>query len=194
MSEPNSDAEMVLRFWLDEVGEKRWYAQDDALDQMIRDRFQGLWEEARSGRLAGWSCAARGALAFLVLTDQFPRNMFRNDARAFATDRLAMSVAIPAIHRHWDLTIAEPERQFFYLPLMHSENLADQDHCVRLMLTRLPETGADNLRHAQAHREVIRNFGRFPFRNKALGRETLPAEETFLSSGGYGRFVREMTA
>lgn len=194
MPEPDAEAESVLKFWLEEVGEKRWYSQDEALDQTIRDRFGALWERARAGRLAGWCCAARGALAFAILTDQFPRNMFRGDARAFSTDKLALSTCVPAIFRHWDLTIAEPERQFFYLPLMHSENLADQDHCVRLMLTRMPETGADNLRHARAHREVIRKFGRFPFRNAALGRENSPAEAEFLAKGGYGRVMRELAA
>lgn len=191
---PDADAETVLQFWLHEVGEKRWYEQGDPLDRMIRDRFEDLWNSARAGRLNGWTCAARGTLAFLIVTDQFPRNMFRDDPRAFATDRMALSACVPAIYRHWDLTVAEPERQFFYLPLMHSENLADQDHCVRLMLTRLTGSGADNLRHARAHREVIRKFGRFPYRNKALGRESSPAEAAFMEQGGYARFIREMPA
>lgn len=194
MPEVNADAREVLEFWLGEVGEKRWYAQDDALDDMIRTRFGSLWEQAGSGGLTGWCGNAQGTLAFLIVADQFPRNMFRGDARAFATDKAAVSACVPAIHRHWDLTIPEPERQFFYLPLMHSENLADQDHCVRLILTRLSKTGADNLRHARAHREVIRRFGRFPFRNAALGRADTPAEAEFMASGGYGRVVRELAA
>jgi uncharacterized protein (DUF924 family) len=90
------------------------------------------------------------------------------------------------------MKIDEPARQFFYLPLMHSENLADQDRCVRLVLTRLPETGVSNLLHAKAHREVIRRFGRFPHRNAALGRSDTPAEAAFLASGGYGAVVREI--
>jgi uncharacterized protein (DUF924 family) len=90
------------------------------------------------------------------------------------------------------MRIDEPARQFFYLPLMHSECLSDQERCVRLMMTRMPETGAENLVHARAHREVIRRFGRFPYRNDALDRPTQGAEARFLEEGGYGAMVREM--
>ena len=176
----------VTRFWLEEVGPAGWYAKDDALDAQIRERFQALWEAAEDGEMYDWCDDAGGLLGFLILTDQLPRNMFREDPRAFATDTLARTAAKRAIHRRWDLQIPEPERQFFYLPLMHAENLTDQDRCIRLMTERMPKTGAANIRHAKAHREIIRRFGRFPYRNAALGRMTLPREQAFLDKEGYG--------
>jgi uncharacterized protein (DUF924 family) len=186
--------EDVVRFWTEELTPKDWYAGGAALDDTIRSRFGSTWEAARKGAVEGWVCGGTGALAYILLTDQFPRNMFRDDARAFATDGLARKAAIRAINQSWDMRIPEPARQFFFLPLMHSETTMDQDRCVRLFLTRMPETGADNLLHARAHREVIRRFGRFPYRNAVLGRVTRPDEAAFLQAGGYGAMVRELEA
>lgn len=187
-----STVEEVIAFWLDEVGPEGWYAQDDALDAQIRDRYQPLWEKARAARLCNWASCPKGCLAYLIVTDQFPRNMFRNDPRAFATDELARKVAARACHLRFDGQVDEPARQFFYLPLMHSESQMDQDRAVRMFLLRMPKTGAQNLLHARAHRAVIREFGRFPYRNNALGRETTSAEQTFLTDGGYGLAVRRL--
>ncbi|MCC5991988.1 MAG: DUF924 domain-containing protein [Rhodobacteraceae bacterium] len=187
-----SIVENVISYWLEEVGPQRWYLQDDALDAQIRQKFQPLWEKAREGRLNRWPSCPTGALAFLIVTDQFPRNMFRDDARAFATDELARKVAARACHLGFDRQIKEPARQFFYLPLMHSESQMDQDRCVRMMLLRMPETGASNLLHARAHRAVIRAFGRFPYRNDALGRDTTAKEQAFLDRGGYGAVMDEL--
>lgn len=187
-----STVDEVLSFWIDEVGPKGWYAVDDALDAGVRDRFGGLWEKAREGRLSRWASCARGALAYIIVTDQFPRNMFRGDARAFATDDLARQVAARACHLGFDRHIAEPQRQFFYLPLMHSESQMDQDRAVRMFLLRMPETGASNLLHARAHRAVIREFGRFPYRNDALGRATTAREQQFLDQGGYSSAVEAL--
>jgi len=154
----------ILGFWLDEVGAEQWYAQDDALDARIKRRFEQTWREANSGCRVGWMTSPRSALALMILVDQFPRNMFRGRAEAFSSDPAARAATKLAIGRGYDLLIAEPERQFFYLPLMHSESLQDQEACVRLILLRMPEHGADNLPHAIKHREVIRRFGRFPSR------------------------------
>lgn len=188
----------VIDFWLDEVGTAGWYKADDAVDAAIRDRFGALWQEARAGGLRDWRCGPKGSLAYLILTDQFPRNMFRNSPEAFATDRAARAAALRAIDRGWDMRIGEPERQFFYLPLEHSEVLEDQERAVRLILTRLTQDGGamgpENLLHARAHREVIRRFGRFPYRNPALARRTLQEEHDFLESGGYGATVRALQA
>jgi len=184
----------ILSFWLDEVGPEKWYAQDDALDSEIRDRFLAAWDGAREGRYSLWLTYPSGALAYIVLTDQFPRNMFRGEARAFSTDRAALAAAKSAIDKCWDMKIDEPARQFFYLPLMHSENLCDQERCVRLLCQRMPETGASNLLHARAHREVIRRFGRFPYRNAALSRPMTVPEADYVSGGGYGETVRELQA
>ncbi|WP_439119933.1 DUF924 family protein [Marivita sp.] len=184
--------EDVLSFWLDEVGPSGWYKSEEALDQEIRDRFGAAWEGAMEGRHALWLTYPSGTLAYVVLLDQFPRNMFRNTGNAFASDRFALAAAKQAISKNWDVKIDEPARQFFYMPLMHSENLADQDRCVRLMLDRMPEHGASNLLHARAHREVIRKFGRFPYRNTALGRHSSASEANYVSGGGYGSTVEEL--
>ncbi|NRB33849.1 MAG: DUF924 domain-containing protein [Rhodobacteraceae bacterium] len=186
--------EDILKFWLDDVGQDGWYKAEDALDQTIRDQFMAMWDGARDGRYSLWLTYPSGALAYIILTDQFPRNMFRDDAKAFSTDRIALAAAKAAIERGWDMRIDEPARQFFYLPLMHSENLCDQDRCVRLLIDRMPEEGASNLLHARAHREVIRNHGRFPTRNDALGRCSSKSEAAYLTEGGYGTIVQRLQA
>jgi uncharacterized protein (DUF924 family) len=186
-------AEELVAFWLDEVGEKGWYEQSDALDARIRDRWLPLWEEAQTGALEQWRCAPRSTLGLLVLLDQFPRNMFRGDARAFATDAQARRCAKDAILRGFDQRTALPERQFFYLPLEHSELLSEQDRAVRLMLLNFGRD-SESLRHARAHREIIRRFGRFPFRNAVLGRESRPDEVEFLAAGGYRAAVEQIPA
>lgn len=186
--------EDVLGFWLEEVGEEGWYAGGDALDAQVRDRFLPTWEAAMEGRLGLWLTSAPEALAYIVVLDQFPRNMFRGDSRSFASDRHARAAAKTAIARDWDLKVPEPERQFFYMPLEHSENLVDQDRCVRLMAARLPETRSEMLLHARAHREQIRQFGRFPMRNEVLRRQSTPEEAEFLAQGGYRALVERMRA
>ena len=184
--------EEVLSFWLDEVGPSGWYKVEDSLDQEIRDRFEEGWNGAMQGRHALWLTYPSGTLAYVVLLDQFPRNMFRGTGQAFASDRFALAAAKQAIGKSWDMKIDEPARQFFYLPLMHSENLGDQDRCVRLMHERMPQEGVSNLLHARAHREVIRKFGRFPYRNAALGRHSSATEMDYVSGGGYGSTVEEL--
>ena len=184
--------EEILSFWLDKVGPKGWYAVSDELDSEIRDKFEGAWRKACEGSCALWLTYPSGTLAYIILMDQFPRNMFRGEGQAFASDRAALAAAKAAIHRKWDLRIDEPARQFFYLPLMHSENLCDQEQCIRLICERMPETGADNLLHARAHREVIRKFGRFPYRNTALARATTAPEQAYIDNGGYGTTLRTL--
>ena len=190
MAEPDE----ILSFWLDEVGPEGWYGGGEELDAEIRDRFMSAYERARSGALSLWLTYPSGVLAYLILLDQFPRNMFRGDAKAFATDGVAKAAAVAAISKGWDLKIDEPARQFFYLPLMHAECQADQDRAVRLIATRMPEHGEGNLPHAKAHREIIRRFGRFPYRNEALSRDTKPAEREWMEKGGYGAILRAIEA
>ncbi|WBU54051.1 DUF924 family protein [Paracoccus sp. SCSIO 75233] len=176
----------VNSFWLDEVGEKGWYNATDALDAQCRDRFLEPWERAEA--LAGeWSGTAEGALATLILTDQLPRNMFRDDPRSFATDKLARQVADDAISAGFDMQTDGPARQFFYMPFMHSEEMSDQNRAVALFEERQP---GDNIRHAKMHRDVIRRFGRFPWRNAVVGRETTEQEAEFLAQGGYAAMVK----
>ncbi|KIT17187.1 DUF924 family protein [Jannaschia aquimarina] len=188
----HDDAREVLRFWLEECEPKDWYAGGEELDQTIRDRFGETWELAGRKGCDRWCGNARGTLAFLILTDQFPRNMFRGTARAFATDAIALRVAKRAIVQGLDLQIEGPARQFFYLPLEHSETTPDQHRAVALILERMdaPET----LLHARAHREVIRRFGRFPYRNEALGRTSSPAEAEMVEAGGYKTVLEEVKA
>lgn len=194
MTKPLVTPEDVLRFWLDDCKPSDWYVQSDALDQRIREQFLDTWKAAKAGKFSMWLTYPSGALAYIVLMDQLSRNMFRDSGDAFATDRAALAAAKSAIDKGWDMRIDEPARQFFYLPLMHSENLCDQDRCVRLMCDRLPQSGASNMLHARAHRQVIRDFGRFPYRNDMLGRKSSPQELAYVDGGGYGATLRGMQA
>ncbi len=177
----------ILAFWRD-LGPAGWYAVDAAVDRTIRDRFGPHWEAARTGAFGDWGATAEGALAYLILTDQFPRNMFRGDRLAFATDGIALATAGRSIAAGLDRAIDGALRQFVYLPFTHSEHLSDQDRSVALFQAWEPE--GENLPHAEAHRDVIRRFGRFPYRNAALGRATTPEEQAFLDAGGYAAAVR----
>ena len=184
----------VLSYWLDELSPSDWYNQDDTVDATIRDRFGDLWEEAAEGGLGFWLTYPTETLAYIILTDQFPRNMFRGQAKAFSTDHLGLAAAKMAVGRDWDQRIDGTARQFFFLPLMHSEVLSDQDRAVRLFHTRMDDGGESNLLHARAHREIIRRFGRFPYRNEALSRTMTPAERDFLENGGYGAVLEDLKA
>lgn len=184
--------EEILSFWLDEIGPDGWYKDDPTLDQTIRDKFEAAWQHACEGSFSLWLTYPSGALAYIILMDQFSRNMFRGTGKAFSTDRAALAAAKSAIDKGWDMRLDEPARSFFYLPLMHSENLCDQDRCVRLMCERMPKHGVDNLLHARAHRAVIRQFGRFPTRNAQLGRMSTKLEAEYLQRGGYGETLRSL--
>jgi uncharacterized protein (DUF924 family) len=171
----------VLAFWR-EAGPDKWFIKDAAFDEDIRARFLPTYAAAAAGELAAWENSAEGALALLIVLDQFPRNMFRNDARTYAADPLARAVADRAIARGFDRQVPPGERQFFYLPFEHSETLADQDRCIALCRA----TGdAELLKWAELHADIIRKFGRFPHRNAILGRTTTPQEQAFLDSGGF---------
>jgi uncharacterized protein (DUF924 family) len=185
-------AREILDFWIEETGPEGWYNGSEELDARIQERFGEVWDKAAAGEFNDWGCDKEAALALIVLLDQFPRNMFRGLDKAFSTDRKALCVAKKAIDKGFDLLVPEPQRQFFYMPLMHSESLTDQERCVRLMKTRMPETGAQNLVHARVHREVIRQFGRFPYRNSALKREMTAQEAAYLNNGGYGKTMQQV--
>lgn len=188
-----SDPVMVLDYWLGEVGTEGWYAGGAELDDQIRALWADLWQAARDGGLDHWAEGTVGTLALLILCDQFPRNMWRGSADAFATDAIARAAARKAVAEGWDLGAPEPERQFFYLPFEHSEDPDDQALAVELFTTRMPEA-AETILHARAHQAIIARFGRFPFRNTALGRETTPEEQEFLQNGGYGSVVNDLRA
>jgi len=171
----------VLAFWR-EAGSEKWFTKDAAFDDAIRTRFLETYGAAAAEKLSDWESTAEGVLALLIVLDQFPRNMFRGDARAFAADPLARAVAGRALARGFDRQTPMPERQFFYLPFEHSELLADQERSCALVAA----TGdAELLKWAQLHADIIRRFGRFPHRNAVLGRSTTPEEQTFLNGGGF---------
>ena len=182
----------ILDFWQNEVTEPGWYKVDAAIDNKIRDRYLEMWQSARDGGYDHWGCRPEHALALLIVLDQFPRNMFRGSSDSFATDAKARKIAKRAIYMRNDLKIDKPMRQFFYLPLMHSEVLADQDTGVRMYKLRMDPTG--DLLHPRAHRQVIREFGRFPYRNDVLGRKSTPAEQKYLAAGGYSRSLEFIEA
>ncbi|MGA8968292.1 MAG: DUF924 family protein [Pseudolabrys sp.] len=176
-----ASAAEVVTFW-QSAGPDRWFTKDDVFDKEIRERFFDTYEAAAAGKLSDWEQSAQGALALLILLDQFPRNMFRADARAFATDPLARAITAGAIVRGFDSQVPEELRGFFYLPFEHSEDLADQERCIAL---NKAIGDAENLKWAEIHAGIIRRFGRFPHRNAALGRTTTPEEQAFLDGGGF---------
>ena len=178
-------ADDVVSFWLDEIGPEGWFKQEEELDTRIRDQFGSAWTDAIAGRLNEWKASTRGTLGYLILTDQFPRNMFRGTGQAFASDRLALAAAKGAIARGQDLKCSTEARQFFYMPLMHSESLADQERTICLSKMRLPADAQSVTEFAVKHRDVVRRFGRFPSRNAALGRNDSGPELAYRAAGGY---------
>jgi len=174
-------AEDVLHFWFD-ASPKDWFAKNPAFDEAVRDRFLTLHEAAAAGRLASWEDSPRACLALVIVLDQFPRNMFRGTARAFATDPQARAAARTILGRGWDEAMSQNERLFAYLPFEHSESLEDQD----LSCTLMQDFDEELRRYAERHREIIRRFGRFPHRNGILGRENTAAETEFLKQPGSG--------
>ena len=172
----------VVAFWRD-AGPKAWFKKDDAFDAEIRRRFLTTHESAVAGQLSEWEHSAEGALALLILLDQFPRNMFRGQARMFASDPLARAIAAGAIVRGFDAQTDSEMRGFFYLPFEHSEDPADQARGVAFFKAA---GDTDGLKWAELHADIIRRFGRFPHRNGVLGRTTTPDEQTYLDEGGFG--------
>jgi uncharacterized protein (DUF924 family) len=173
--------EAVLEFWRG-AGPDKWFEKDTSFDDEIGRRFLATYEAAAAGAFADWEATPEGALALVIVLDQFPRNIFRNSSRTFAADPLARAAAERAIARGFDLQAPLPIRQFFYLPFEHSESLADQERGVALVRA----TGdADLMKWAERHADIIRRFGRFPHRNRVLGRATTIEEQAFLDGGGF---------
>lgn len=177
---PPSSPDDVVSFWRD-AGPERWFRKDDAFDHAFRQRFQSAHEAAAAGMLDGWAASAPGALALLILLDQFPRNAFRGTPRMFATDAQARDIADAAVARGLDQSVDASLRPFFYLPFMHAERLADQQRSVALN----EPLGGEALAYARVHLDVIARFGRFPHRNAVLGRINTPDEQRFLDEGGF---------
>ena len=179
MSAPFS-ATAIVAFWT-EVGPTRWFKKDATFDDEFRARFAAEHGAAASGALDDWATTADGALALMILLDQYPRNSFRGTARMFATDPTALSIAKQAIAQGFDLAVDAALCSFLYLPFMHSEHLADQDRALELYAP----LGSESQRYAIVHRDIIVRFGRFPHRNAVLGRATTAEEQAFLDEGGF---------
>lgn len=169
----------VVAFWK-EAGPAKWYAKDAAFDVEFRDAGRATHWAAARGELNDWMDTAEGALALMILLDQYPRNSYRGTGHQFATDGLALSLAKQAIAKGYPQTFEPELRQFLLMPLMHSEVLADQDALLPLC-DEMPET----LKFAHIHRDIIVRFGRFPHRNACLGRVTTPEEQVFLAGDGF---------
>jgi uncharacterized protein (DUF924 family) len=171
----------ILAFWR-EAGRERWYKHSDAFDAEVSRRFLPLWQKAAGGELASWEASDDGALALVIVLDQFPRNMFHGTPQAFASDPQARDVARRAIEAGTDRRIDPVLLEFLYMPFMHSEHLPDQLHCVALFEST---DNAENLKYAREHADIIQRFGRFPHRNRLLGRDTTEDEQAFLDGGGF---------
>ncbi|PVE25379.1 DUF924 domain-containing protein [Microvirga sp. KLBC 81] len=171
----------VLAFWRN-AGPEKWFSKDEAFDQDCRDRFMPTYEAAARGDLNEWELTPEGALAVILLLDQFPRNMFRGTRQVYKTDPVALMAADRAIERGFDRKVQPELRRFFYLPFMHSESLRHQERSVALNEALGEE---DSIKWARHHHDIIARFGRFPHRNVILRRETTPDEEAFLKESDF---------
>ncbi len=175
----------IIGFW-QAAGPTKWFSKDSRFDDAIRLKFEPVHHRAARGEYDAWLATAEGCLALLILLDQFPRNLFRGSPHAFATDALARRIARRAVQADFDQEVDPALRPFFYLPFEHSEDPADQDLSVTLTQAHRDATGdEETLKWAIVHRDIIARFGRFPHRNRALGRETTPEEQAFLDDGGF---------
>lgn len=172
----------VLAYWFGAGMAERWYKRDPVFDDEVRRRLLPLHQRAAAGELDGWQDSAQSALALIILLDQVPRNLYRDDPRAFATDAKALSVTRRALEGGLDRELSQVERLFLYLPLEHCESLKEQQLCCELVgaLDQNPEWHD----YAIQHRDIVARFGRFPHRNDLLGRETTPEEADFLEQPG----------
>ena len=169
----------IVEFWFSDAVRPLWFNSTPAFDEQLRLRFESVWQEAISGKLDTWAENAEGALALVILFDQIPLNIYRGQARSFSTEAKARDIARYVIDKGWDIKIPDEQKAFLYMPFMHSESSADQDRSVALYEAAELE---NNLKFAKHHREIIRRFGRFPHRNKILGRESSEAEVAYLAS------------
>jgi len=169
----------IIDFWFSESTRKLWFKSTPAFDRQLREAYQETWERARRGELDHWMQSAAGCLALVIVLDQFPLNMFRNAAQAYATESQSREVARLAIDNGFDQALETEHKAFLYLPFMHSEKLEDQDLALKLFAQPGLES---NLRFARHHHDIVARFGRFPHRNEALGRVSTEAEIEYLNS------------
>lgn len=173
----DADMHAVLDFWLLQTGPDKWFSRDDGLDAEIRDKFSTLHKRAVAGELAHWRGTPHGCLGEIIVLDQFSRNLYRDDPRAYAADDQARETLTLALARDFDVGMSKDERRFLYMPLQHSEDAADQARSVELFRSLEDD---DTFKYTLRHQEIINCFGRFPHRNTALGRESTAEEIAFL--------------
>lgn len=171
----------IIRFWFEEIQTQQWFQVNEEFDALIKERFEGVYKLAAEGMCKDWEKDAAGCLALCIVLDQFPRNMYRGQAKAFQTDKQALLISKQAIHKGFDQILSPEKKQFLYMPYMHSENLNDQRKAVELY-AGMQDKNPVAYNHAVRHFEEIEKFGRFPYRNKALGRDTTPEEELYLQA------------
>jgi len=177
----NSPWQEVLDFWK-AAGAEKWFTKDDEFDSEMKQKFLSMHADAHSGKLDSWAENPDACLALIIVLDQFSRNMFRDDPKAFASDPKALSLSKTAIASGFAEKVDQELRFFLFMPLMHSESLDDQKESLALQLTTKSE---GSIRAARQHLEIIEKYGRFPHRNKVLGRQTTPQEEAYLDQGGF---------
>ena len=175
----SSQINEVIDYWYSDRMSSHWFNSTQSIDQEIRQRYLGLWKSARDGELEHWLESALGSLALIIVLDQFPLNMFRAQAESFSTELQAITVAHYAIEKGFDQSIPKQQLAFLYMPLMHSENIQDQN----LSVSCFEQAGLDeNVKFARHHRDIILRFGRFPHRNAILNRESSELERIYLAS------------
>ncbi len=177
MKKDDDLVEEILDFWFSDEVRPKWFNSTPEFDDLLRSRFEKLWELARAGSYDHWEQEAQSALALVIVLDQFPLNMFRQDARQYSTEAHARNIARGAIERGLDEQLTPAQKAFLYLPFMHSESIEDQERSVALY--EKAEL-ADNLAYARHHRDVVKRFGRFPHRNEVLGRQSTEEEIEYL--------------
>lgn len=169
----------IIKFWFSEPAKKYWFNSTKEFDQEIRDKFENIWEVAASNKLDHWKKTAEGCLALTIILDQFPLNMFRGIAKSFSTERKSIEISHFAVSNKLNAELPRSHLPFLYMPLMHSEDINDQNLCVRLFEDA---NTSNNLRFAKHHRDIILEFGRFPHRNKVLNRKSTKEELEYLAS------------
>lgn len=169
----------VLDFWFTEPMNKYWFSSTETIDKNITEQYESLWEKAKTGQLDSWQETSQGCLSLCILLDQMPLNMFRGTAKSFSTEQQAVKVTKYAISEKLDLTIDHNQVAFLYMPLMHSENMVDQNLSVESFeKTKL----IGNIRFSTHHRDIVKKFGRFPHRNNVLNRKSTDSEIEYLTS------------
>ena len=181
-----NNPESIIKFWFEEITPKEQFKKDKDLDKKIKSRFRELLRKAKAGELDSWKNNPESVLALIILLDQFSRNIYRDDKKTFDGDELALNIAKEGIQEGFDKQINPKRRMFFYMPFMHSENIEDQEKCIKLLeeLAKENKKAKRNLKYSIMHKNIIEKFNRFPHRNKILNRESTREEIEFLKTKG----------